>query len=110
MRLRLPEVAQRDLNQPLPTDAEDQAIQSARRDAIFAGMSAALVSAVIGSRFMGFGRTQMILSGIGSGVLSGYYFNQAFVAANLLEIEKEKERIAALGIQSKPSPTHSAQS
>ncbi|KAJ7019481.1 hypothetical protein C8F04DRAFT_1147336 [Mycena alexandri] len=110
MRLRLPEVAQRDLNQPLPSDAEEQAIQSAKRDAIFAGMSAALVSAVIGSRFMGFGRTQMILSGIGSGVLSGYYFNQAFVGANLLEIEKEKERIAALGAQPQPFTTNSPNS
>ncbi|KAJ6552600.1 hypothetical protein DFH09DRAFT_1167096 [Mycena vulgaris] len=96
MRLRTPEVAQRDLSKPLPADAHEQAISAARRDAIFAGMSAALVSAVIGSRFMGFGRTQMILSGVGSGALSGYYFNQAFVAANLLEIEKEKERLAAV--------------
>ncbi|KAJ7023876.1 hypothetical protein C8F04DRAFT_1132866 [Mycena alexandri] len=111
MRLRLPEVAQRDLNQPLPSDAEEQAIQSAKRDAIFAGMSAALVSAVIGSRFMGFGRTQMILSGIGSGVLSGYYFKPgAFVGANLLEIEKEKERIAALGTQPQPFTTNSPNS
>ncbi|KAJ7676504.1 hypothetical protein DFH06DRAFT_1168349 [Mycena polygramma] len=100
MRFRLPEVTHRDLNKPLPFDAEDQAVESARRDAIFAGMSAALVSAVIGSRFMGFGRTQMILSAVGSGALSGYYFNQAFVAANMLEIEKEKERLAALGIPS----------
>ncbi|KAJ7105948.1 hypothetical protein C8R44DRAFT_806304 [Mycena epipterygia] len=100
MRLRLPEVSQRDSSKPLPSDAEEQAIQGARRDAIFAGMSAALVSAVIGSRFMGFGRTQMILSGVGSGALSGYFFNQAFVAANMAEIEKEKERLAALGIPS----------
>ncbi|KAJ7779330.1 hypothetical protein DFH07DRAFT_794705 [Mycena maculata] len=100
MRLRVPEVAQRDLNKPLPPDAEEQAIQGARRDAIFAGMSAALVSAVIGSRFMGFGRTQMILSAVGSGSLSGYFFNQAFVAANLAELDKEKERLAALGIAS----------
>ncbi|KAJ7159647.1 hypothetical protein C8R46DRAFT_1108775 [Mycena filopes] len=110
MRLRLPEVTQRDLNQPLPSDAEDQAIQSARRDAIFAGMSAALVSAVIGSRFMGFGRTQMIISGIGSGALSGYYFNQAFVAANMLELEKEKKRQTEAGIQAPPSPTEAPKS
>ncbi|KAJ7458889.1 hypothetical protein FB451DRAFT_1272777 [Mycena latifolia] len=100
MRFRLPEVAQRDLSQPLPPDAEDQAIQAARRDAIFAGMSAGLVSAVIGSRFMGFGRIQMILSGVGSGGLSGYFFNRAFLAANMADIKKEKERLAALGIQS----------
>ncbi|KAJ6550244.1 hypothetical protein B0H19DRAFT_1160681 [Mycena capillaripes] len=105
MRFRLPEVAQRDLNKPLPADAEDQAIQGARRDAIFAGMSAALVSAVIGSRFMGFGRTQMVLSALGSGALSGYYFNQAFVAANMAEIQKEKDRLAALDIQSSPEST-----
>ncbi|KAF7354351.1 hypothetical protein MVEN_01123700 [Mycena venus] len=98
MPFKLPEVAQRDLNKPLPADAEEQAISGARRDAIFAGMSAALASAVIGSKFMGFGRTKMILSGVGSGVLSGYYFNKAFVAANMAEIQKEKERVAALGI------------
>ncbi|KAJ7442365.1 hypothetical protein B0H11DRAFT_2094368 [Mycena galericulata] len=98
MRLRLPTVAQRDLNKPLPSDAEQQAIEGARRDAIFAGMSAALVSAVIGSRFMGFGRTQMILSAVGSGTLSGYFFNQAFVAANLAELDKERERLSGLGI------------
>ncbi|KAJ7192554.1 hypothetical protein GGX14DRAFT_594329 [Mycena pura] len=100
MRLRIPEVAQRDTELALPADAEEQAIQGARRDAIYAGMSAALVSAVIGSRFMGFGRVQMILSGVGSGVLGGYYFNKAFLAANMAEIEKEKERLKAAGIQS----------
>ncbi|KAJ7272942.1 hypothetical protein C8J57DRAFT_1316072 [Mycena rebaudengoi] len=100
MRLRLPTVAQRDLNEPLPPDAEEQALKSARRDAIFAGMSAALVSAVIGSKFMGFGRTKMIASGLGSGILSGYFFNQAFVTANMAELVKEKERLAATqGIQ-----------
>ncbi|KAJ7113387.1 hypothetical protein C8R44DRAFT_796445 [Mycena epipterygia] len=96
MKFRLPTAAQRDLNQPLPSDAEEQAIQGARRDAIFAGISAGLASAVIGSRFMGFGRIQMIMSGVGSGVLAGYYFNQAFVAANMQEIENEKERLATL--------------
>ncbi|KAJ7264490.1 hypothetical protein B0H12DRAFT_1068737 [Mycena haematopus] len=70
MLFKLPEVAQRDLNKPLPVDAEDQAIHGARRDAIFAG----------------------------SGVLSGYYFNQAFVAANMMEVQKEKERLKSLGI------------
>ncbi|KAJ6492227.1 hypothetical protein C8R45DRAFT_1096253 [Mycena sanguinolenta] len=90
MPFKLPEVVQRDLNRPLPADAEEQAIHGARRDAIFA--------AVIGSRFMGFGRTQMMLSALGSGVLSGYYFNQAFVAANMMEVQKEKERLKALGI------------
>ncbi|KAF8202728.1 hypothetical protein K438DRAFT_1820678 [Mycena galopus ATCC 62051] len=100
MPFKLPEVTQRDLTKPLPADAEEQAISGARRDAIFAGMSAALVSAVIGSRFMGFGRTQMMLSALGSGVLSGYYFNQAFVAANMMEVQKEKERLTRLGIPS----------
>ncbi|KAJ7465773.1 hypothetical protein B0H11DRAFT_2049231 [Mycena galericulata] len=104
MRLRFPEVAQRDLNTPLPADAEKQAIDGARRDAIFAGMSAALVSAVIGSRFMGFNRTQMILSGVGSGAFSGYFFNQAFVAANMTELQKEKERLASLGIEHRRIP------
>ncbi|KAJ7627359.1 hypothetical protein FB45DRAFT_60033 [Roridomyces roridus] len=103
MRLRLPEVAHRDLNTPLPADAEDQAIQGARRDAIFAGMSAALLSAVIGSRFMSFGRTQMIFSAVGSGVLSGYYFNQAFLAANMAELDKEKARLACMDINSTTS-------
>ncbi|KAJ7613526.1 hypothetical protein FB45DRAFT_1036456 [Roridomyces roridus] len=124
MRLRLPEVAHRDLNAPLPADAEDQAIQGARRDAIFAGMSAALLSgqctyphswlllyiyvfsaAVIGSRFMGFGRTQMILSGVGSGLLSGYYFNQAFLAANMSELDKEKARLDSMGVNSESTTT-----
>ncbi|KAK6981507.1 hypothetical protein R3P38DRAFT_415282 [Favolaschia claudopus] len=103
MPFKLPEVAQRDLNRPLPADAEEQAISSARRDAIFAGMSAALASAVIGSRFMGFGRTQMLFSGLGSGVLSGYYFNKAFVAANMKEVEKEQGRLKELGITSESS-------
>ncbi|KAJ7608508.1 hypothetical protein DFH06DRAFT_192032 [Mycena polygramma] len=108
MRFRLPEVRHRDLSKPLPADAEEQAIQGAKRDAIFAGMSAGLVSAVIGSRFMGFGRAQMILSAVGSGALAGYYFNQAFVTANMAELTKEKERLAALGIQ--PSSETSPQS
>ncbi|KAJ6609785.1 hypothetical protein B0H10DRAFT_2063126 [Mycena sp. CBHHK59/15] len=107
MRLRFPTVATRDLNKPLPPDAEEQAIQGARRDAIFAGMSAALVSAVIGSKFMGFGRTQMIISGLGSGVLSGYYFNQAFVAANMVELDKERERLELQGMQSSNHPPDS---
>ncbi|KAJ7679728.1 hypothetical protein B0H17DRAFT_1077580 [Mycena rosella] len=104
MRLKLPEVAQRDLTTALPADAEEQAIQGAWRDALFAGMAAGLVSAVVGSRFMGFGRTQMLLSGVGSGGLSGYYFHRAFLAANMVELEKEKERLATLGIQSSENP------
>ncbi|KAJ7127293.1 hypothetical protein C8R43DRAFT_700259 [Mycena crocata] len=98
MQFKLPTVTQRDLNTPLPADAEEQALSSARRDAIFAGMSAALLSAVIGSRFMGFGRTQMVLSALGSGSLGGYYFHQAFVTANMAELDRERERLAQLGV------------
>ncbi|KAF7294176.1 hypothetical protein HMN09_01146000 [Mycena chlorophos] len=93
MKFRFPEVTQRDTTLALPEDAEQQAVEGARRDAIYAGLSAALVSAVIGSKFMRFNRTQMILSGVGSGVLSGYYFNKAFLGANLSQLERERERL-----------------
>ncbi|KAJ7054984.1 hypothetical protein C8F01DRAFT_1088370 [Mycena amicta] len=93
MKFRFPEVAQRDTTLALPDDAEQQAVDAARRDAIYAGMSAALASAVIGSKFMRFNRTQMILSGVGSGLLSGYYFNKAFLGANMGQLAVERERL-----------------
>ncbi|KAJ7601603.1 hypothetical protein B0H17DRAFT_1155238 [Mycena rosella] len=152
MKLRLPEVAKRGFNKPLPADAEDQAIQvigvkqrlrlarkcsegdsriseppdgtetgrvcpfdTRRNDAVPAAGTACslsisfrlnrpqialdravnlqilierekrrdilrhVYSAHIGCgrlQINGFGRTQMVLSGLGSGVRSGYYFNQ----------------------------------
>ncbi|KAJ7850391.1 hypothetical protein B0H14DRAFT_2763573 [Mycena olivaceomarginata] len=98
MSFRLPKAVQRDLNKPLPADAKAQAINGARRDAIFAGMSAALVSAVIGSRFMGFGRTQMMLGALGSGVLSGYYFQSGVRCGQHDGGRKERERLSTLAV------------
>ncbi|KAJ7865366.1 hypothetical protein B0H14DRAFT_2734551 [Mycena olivaceomarginata] len=107
MSFRLPKAVQRDLNKPLPPMPRRKQLimltQGARRDAIFAGMSAALVSAVIGSRFMGFGRTQMMLGALGKGI--SMFTDIAFVAANMMEVEKERERLSTLGIQSSPEPS-----
>ncbi|KZP32795.1 hypothetical protein FIBSPDRAFT_1036451 [Athelia psychrophila] len=72
-----------------------QARKEAQRDGIFAGVTSALTSAIIGQRLMGFGKKTTLFCGLTTGVLSGYYFTQAFVDANLARLTKQEEAIYA---------------
>ncbi|KAF8446395.1 hypothetical protein L210DRAFT_801716, partial [Boletus edulis BED1] len=60
--------------------------QEARRDGIFAGLTSGLMGALLGSRLMGFNRNKTIFCGVLTGILSGYFFTQAFESSNLSRI------------------------
>ncbi|KAG2129718.1 uncharacterized protein EDB93DRAFT_1055975, partial [Suillus bovinus] len=63
--------------------------QDARRDGIFAGLTSGLAGALVGSKFMGFGRNKTIISGALTGLLSGYFFTQAFLASNMAQLRSK---------------------
>ncbi|KAG2072989.1 hypothetical protein BDR04DRAFT_1152870 [Suillus decipiens] len=75
---------------------EAAAWKEARRDGIFAGLTSGLaggditfhlaVTALVGSKFMGFGRNKTIISGALTGLLSGYFFTQAFLSSNMARL------------------------
>ncbi|KAF7982395.1 hypothetical protein HWV62_28489 [Athelia sp. TMB] len=99
-----------------------EARKEAQRDGLFAGVTSGLTSAIIGQRLMGFGKKTTLFCGAGewqvtlanrrlrhgetvtsltshllsaTGVLSGYYFTQAFVDANLARLTIQEEAIYA---------------
>lgn len=63
--------------------------REARRDGIFAGLTSGLAGALVGSKFMGFGRNKTIISGALTGLLSGYFFTQAFLSSNLAQLRSK---------------------
>ncbi|KAF9231601.1 hypothetical protein BU15DRAFT_17726, partial [Melanogaster broomeanus] len=63
--------------------------QEARRDGIFAGLTSDLTGALLGSRLMGFSRNKSIFCGVLTGLLSGYFFTQAFEASNISRIKSQ---------------------
>ncbi|KAI0761632.1 hypothetical protein BD413DRAFT_237314 [Trametes elegans] len=77
----------------LPIDAVARATREAQRDGIFAGLSAGLVSAILGARLFRLNRNAIILCGVVTGVVSGYQFTQGFLAANMIRLEQEKARL-----------------
>lgn len=78
----------------LPADAVARCAKEARKDGIFAGLSAGLTGAILGSKVFRFNRNTTIICGIVTGVLSGYQFTQGFHASNLalLRAEHAKQR------------------
>ncbi|KAI9566961.1 hypothetical protein HD554DRAFT_2024572 [Boletus coccyginus] len=68
--------------------------QEARRDGTFAGLTSGLTGALVGSRLMGFNRNKAIFCGVLTGLLSGYFFTQAFEASNTSRINSSPFRIA----------------
>ncbi|KAH0838691.1 hypothetical protein J3R83DRAFT_7019, partial [Lanmaoa asiatica] len=58
----------------------------ARRDGVFAGLTSGLTGVLVSSRLMGLNRNKTIFCGVLTGVLSGYFFTQAFEASNMSRI------------------------
>ncbi|TBU26327.1 hypothetical protein BD311DRAFT_779682 [Dichomitus squalens] len=83
----------------LPIDAVAQATRQAQRDGIFAGLSSALVSAILGSRLFRLNRNATILCGVVTGIVSGYQFTQGFLATNLARLDAEKARLYKLATE-----------
>ncbi|EIN13174.1 hypothetical protein PUNSTDRAFT_117074 [Punctularia strigosozonata HHB-11173 SS5] len=69
--------------------------RQARRDGVFAGASAGLVGAIVGSRLFRFNRTNTILSFALTGLLSGWQFTLAFQNTNLARLRAEQAAAAA---------------
>ncbi|KAH7906955.1 hypothetical protein BJ138DRAFT_991570, partial [Hygrophoropsis aurantiaca] len=61
----------------------------ARRDGAFAGLTSGLTggkatfNSLLGSKVMGFNRNKTIFCGVLTGLLSGYFFTQAFLSSNM---------------------------
>ncbi|KAI0757465.1 hypothetical protein C8Q80DRAFT_1216093 [Daedaleopsis nitida] len=83
----------------LPVDAVAQATRQAQRDGIFAGLSSALVSAIVGSKFFRLNRNATILCGVATGIVSGYQFTQGFLATNIARLHAEKARLDKLAAE-----------
>ncbi|KAL4254900.1 hypothetical protein ABKN59_004323 [Abortiporus biennis] len=84
--------AQNEIIQKLnESEAYDRCRREARRDGIFAGMSAGLVGAIIGSRFFKFNRNTTLVCGVVTGVLAGYQFTQGFLSTNLARLQHEQQ-------------------
>ncbi|KAH9850618.1 hypothetical protein C2E23DRAFT_734717, partial [Lenzites betulinus] len=76
--------------------------QEARRDGVFAGLSSALASAIIGSKLFRLNRNATIMCGVVTGVVSGYQFTQGFLAANVARVEQEQARLDKLAAEQDP--------
>ncbi|KAJ8589077.1 hypothetical protein M405DRAFT_818677 [Rhizopogon salebrosus TDB-379] len=63
--------------------------REARRDGTFAGLTSGLAGALVGSKLMGFGRNKTILCGALTGLLSGYFFTQAFLTSNMARLRSQ---------------------
>ncbi|KZS90074.1 hypothetical protein SISNIDRAFT_488608 [Sistotremastrum niveocremeum HHB9708] len=74
----------------LPVDQLGRANRLAQKDAIFAGLTAGLVGAIIGGQFFKFGRNKTILTGIATGVISSYFFAQGFLSTRLAALEQQE--------------------
>ncbi|KAI0045732.1 hypothetical protein FA95DRAFT_1560859 [Auriscalpium vulgare] len=79
----------------LPPDAVKRATSSARRDGVFAGLTAGLLAAIIGGRLMGLSRRKAWGAGIVAGAGSGYQFTQGFTAANVSRLRADVAAEAA---------------
>ncbi|KAI9509874.1 hypothetical protein F5148DRAFT_1282527 [Russula earlei] len=73
---------------PIPIDAVARANGNAWRDGAFAGLTAGLIGAIIGSR-LGLSRTNTYIAGTITGILSGYQFTQGFAASNMSRLRAE---------------------
>lgn len=90
----------------LPDGAVARCTKDARKDGVFAGLSAGLVGAILGSKVFRFNKNTTIVCGIMTGVLSGYQFTQAFLSSNLARLRAElaeRERVEALPTGGVPS-------
>ncbi|KAI6000918.1 hypothetical protein EDC04DRAFT_2791052 [Pisolithus marmoratus] len=72
----------------VPESLQTVANKEARRDGMFAGLTAGLSGALLGSKLLRFNRNQTIICGVLTGVLSGYFFTQAFLSSRLAVLKK----------------------
>ncbi|KAJ4477670.1 hypothetical protein C8J55DRAFT_515240 [Lentinula edodes] len=75
----------------LPPDAVALATKEAKKEGIFAGLTSALASTLVGSKALGLKRYPALACGAITAVLSGYYFTEAFTAAHLAKLERDQE-------------------
>ncbi|KAJ4485243.1 hypothetical protein J3R30DRAFT_3696556 [Lentinula aciculospora] len=75
----------------LAPDAVALATKEARKEGIFAGLTSALVSTLIGSKALGLKRYPALACGAITAVLSGYYFTEAFTVAHLAKLERDRD-------------------
>ncbi|KAI0078528.1 hypothetical protein K474DRAFT_1660339 [Panus rudis PR-1116 ss-1] len=83
----------------LPLDVVARATREAQKDGVFAGLSAGLVGAIVGSRFFRFNRNTTIVCGIVTGVLSGYQFTRGFLSSKLARLEAERAAMSKDSVQ-----------
>jgi len=91
-------------SEQLQIDAGNRAEKVALRDGTFAGLSAALAGAIIGSKLFRFNRNMTIICGALTGVLSGYQFTQAFRKSNIARLNEEQARFHKGNAQSSSIP------
>ncbi|KIM34894.1 hypothetical protein M413DRAFT_32945 [Hebeloma cylindrosporum] len=83
----------------LPQDAVERVTLEARKEGVFAGKTpdrfslSCLQKAVIGGRLFGFKRNATLFCGVLSGVLSGYFFTQAFKDTAMAQLRAEEARL-----------------
>ncbi|KAH6905905.1 hypothetical protein BKA70DRAFT_1291459 [Coprinopsis sp. MPI-PUGE-AT-0042] len=82
-----------------------EALTEANKEGVFAGLTGGLTSAVIGSRLLRFNRNTSVICGIFSGVLSGYYFAEAFRTTAIAQLRAEDVRLAKVKLQQEDSST-----
>ncbi|PBK64139.1 hypothetical protein ARMSODRAFT_962282 [Armillaria solidipes] len=77
---------------PPPADAVERAKTEGRKEGLFAGLTSALASGLIGAKFMGLNRNKTVVTIVLSGALSGYYFTEAFTQTALKQLQVEWEK------------------
>ncbi|PFH47185.1 hypothetical protein AMATHDRAFT_152753, partial [Amanita thiersii Skay4041] len=60
--------------------------------------------AIIGSRFMRFNRNTTVFCGVLTGILSGYFFTQAFTDTAIAQLRVEEARQSSGTDQAGPTP------
>ncbi|ESK93497.1 hypothetical protein Moror_1689 [Moniliophthora roreri MCA 2997] len=88
----------------LPPDAIDHAYTEARKEGLFAGLTSALASAHIGSKFMGLRRYPTIACGVITGLAAGYLFTEAFKETHIRLLKQEATKAASNPEQGASTP------
>lgn len=91
----------------LPPNAIDIVTLEARKEGVFAGLTGGLASAVLGQRLLGFSRNKTIFCGVLTGILSGYFFTEAFKTAHIAQLHAEEARLRARTNETPNSEPHS---
>ncbi|KAH9947353.1 hypothetical protein B0H21DRAFT_807509 [Amylocystis lapponica] len=85
----------------LPIEAVAECHKQAKRDGLFAGVSSALASVILGSKLFRLNRNATLVCGAVTGVLAGYQFTQAFLSSNLARLRAEQAQLLR---QQQPDP------